>query len=147
MYNKKKSFLSIILIVIFLGLFVSGCGNSTEKNKILELTKELQDSVEYEVEYIEDRNVIRLSNSLSKEVVMGAITIDSIYGQWVGIREGLLVLYDELEMLGESKDITEIEYEIIVLDKESVGTDTEIPVLIVNKTGVIFDAVDTVRNK
>lgn len=146
MWNQKK-YAIIFINFILTFVFMIGCSTSGSKTKIPEFVKVLQDTVEYDVEYREDRNVIRITDYLSKDTIIDAVSKDSVYKQWVILRENALSLYNDVKNLADSSNIKDVGYEIVIIDKESSKTDKEIPLLIIDSTGVVFDMVEETKNK
>ena len=70
-----------------------------------------------------------------------------MYKQWVILRENALSLYNDVKNLADSSNIKDVGYEIVIIDKESSKTDKEIPLLIIDSTGVVFDMVEETKNK
>lgn len=145
MRNKKRRALVFMLSIICTLTLIVGC--SSKKTTISDFVKTLQDNIDYEVEYIEDRKAIRVVDYLSKDTVVDAVSRDVSYQQWVDMREDILGLYDEVKNLGESNKVEDVEYEIVIIDKDSANTDSEVPLLIVDKTGILFDMVDEARSR
>lgn len=141
MINKFKKVLAIAL----LGLFLVGCKSVDPKEEISKLTNEIKNMTSYEVEYIEDRNVIRITDTISQQTVVLASTNDELYIRWLGIQQDFLSLHDTFKSLSDTKGIEDIKYELIIVDEESFNTDSEVPVLIVNEKGILFDMVERLR--
>ncbi|MDU7148266.1 MAG: hypothetical protein E6300_07230 [Clostridium sp.] len=145
MWNKKKNTMFIINIILVCILMI-GCSGSNNKAQIPNFVKTLQETIGYDVEYIEDRSIIRVTDYLSKDTIIDAVSKDNVYNQWVEMRNTFLGLYDGVEKLANSNGMKDINYEIIVIDKESANTDEEVPLLIINETGIVFDMVEEVKN-
>lgn len=142
MGNKKRFTTLIILLFVTLSSFW-GCAN----NKITEVVNELKENTGYDVEYNEEKNTIRIVDYISKDTVIEAVSKDNVYNQWGKMRDKLLDLYDNSVSFGEGKGLKDTSYEMILIDKESSKTDEEVPLLIINENGVIFDMVEEVINR
>lgn len=145
--SKKWKVISSILIGSILSVLIIGCSSLSKNTDVSAFARELQKDIGYDTKYIEDRNVIRVSDYISKETIVEAVSEDEVYAQWTGMGEELLSLYNTVEEFGKSKNIKNIEYEIVVIDKESSKTDKEVPLLIIDKTGITFDMVKEIKNK
>lgn len=146
MNNKKKNVIFLINFVLVFILMI-GCSKSSSKSKMTDFISDLKNDTGYDVEYIEDRETIRLTDYLSKDTIIEAVSEDDVYNQWIEMRKNVLNLYSSVKELGESNNIKDIECEIVIIDKESAKTDEEVPLLIVNDTGILLDIVEEIRNQ
>ena len=144
MQIKRKVMLSCI-VSILLVTFFTGCAKA--KVSIPDFVKLLKDEIGYDVEYIEDRSVIRITDYLGQDAIIDAVSNDNVYNQWIGLRENILKLYDDSVELAKSKNIDDTEFEIVIIEKDSAKTSQEIPLLIINKDGVLLDIVEEIRSK
>lgn len=144
MRNKKRTL--VMLLCVFASIMLIG-GCSSKKISVGDFTNELKDEIGYETEYVKDRSIIRVSEYLSKDTIINSVSTESAYNQWVNMREEFLKLYDDIVKLGKSKNLEDIEYEIVIIDKDSANTDDEVPLLVINKNGIIFDMVEEIKNQ
>lgn len=146
MYNKKKFVAIIGAFVLIFGL-ITGCSSSNKETKITDFISNLESSTGYDVKYIEDRKTIRVIDYLTKDTISEAVSKDSGYNQWINMRNTFSDLYKDVEKLGVSDGVKNVNYELIIIDKDSANTSEEVPLLIINETGVVFDMVEEIKNK
>ncbi len=146
MWNKKK-IMALMSSFVLMFILMVGCSNSNKETKMTDFLSKLESSTGYDVKYIEDRKTIRVIDYLTKETISEVASKDSGYDQWVNMRNTFLDLYKKVEKLGASDGVKNISYELIIIDKDSANSSEEVPLLIVNETGIVFDIVEEIKNK
>lgn len=144
--NKKRFALLIMISVLVLVTLIGGCAKNNDDN-ISALINELKENTDYDVQYNKEKGTIRIMDYISKDTIIKAVSKDNVYNQWKEMRNELNGVYNDLFELGKSKGIKDISYEVIIIDKESANTDKEVPLLIINDEGVVFDMVEEIKSK
>lgn len=129
-----------VLLMLLLLMLLVGCGSKGMTAE--ELVDYVRSKISYNVTYREKRDVIRIQDSIAKEVAYTAIIDNYAYLQWSEMKDYALDLYNVFDKY--VKDNSDgIKTEFIMFD----AYDEDIMLLLINENGVVYDVVDKTRNK
>lgn len=144
---KNKCKIYFVLSLVFMITFAIGCSNKKESGDMSRFINTMENNLGYDVKYFDERKAVRISEYLPQSTVVEAISDNVAYDQWVAMRSDFLDLFESIKKLGDVGNLDNVKYELLIIDKDTANTEKEIPLLIINEKGVIFDIVEKVKNK
>lgn len=133
---KKRILCMVLCVVLLIGL-VGGCGKS-DKN-INDFTQAIINETGLGAEYIEDRNVVRVYHLMTTEPLYEASEYDGFDAVWFSVRNDSLDMYESIVKVAESRKVGNVNMEFVIFDETKYLQNEEIPMIVVNDDGVVFD--------